>query len=300
MGSSILIFSFIVSLVQTQWSPYDPCTNECEEGNPTHWCGKHRLDSSGQAYKCVQATRYGDTCVSTCGTREENYFWCWTNAHNAPEEYWEYCGLEGYTTKGVPCVGECSQEGEKYWWCSTDKEDLSVWDYCSPPGQVQKIDYTRYGHGCLGACAQHGSDYWWCSKSIRWTAKTEVDSDDDWWEYCSPDKNHTRYNVPCLDECASRGYSYFWCYTTDGTWDYCSPQANTTNNDQICNGICDRMSESYTFCETKFKTGLTDSWWDYCQSPHQPSLASTLIVSKKSILHHVSLIIGILFYNYHK
>jgi len=256
----------------------DPCTNECQPGDPYSWCGERRYDPAGQVVRCVQGSRYGQECVDSCSAKNENYFWCWTNAHaNGQSDYWKKCGTskgdQSYTVKGVPCRNICEMKestlSNNYWWCRDDDQDPDSWDYCSPPGQVRPVEYTIYGHACLGLCAQQGENYWWCSKSPRWP-ETDSQSEDSWWDYCSPSKHKTRYNEACREPCASRGESYFWCYTAT-SWDYCSPepeivQETRTKDGYTCNGICDKMSSSYYFCEHKMATGMMRSWWDYCKN----------------------------------
>ena len=78
-------------------------------------------------------------------SQNENYFWCWTNAHaDGQSDYWEKCGTskgdQSYTVKGVPCQSICEMKesplSNNYWWCRDDDQDPDSWDYCSPPGQV--------------------------------------------------------------------------------------------------------------------------------------------------------------------
>jgi len=291
MITTVVVLILLVCTAQAQNNPGDECSNQCEEGNPYHWCGKMRQDSSGRVLRCAEGTKIGQACIDSCSSKDESYFWCWTNNHEVGtgSDWWNYCGVEGHTKKGVPCVGVCARQGENYWWCRTDKVDSGAWDYCSPPGQVTLVQYTRYGHSCLGGvgngiCGRHGTDYFWCAKSLRWVEDENNDysSDDDWWEYCSPDNLHTRYGETCRDECASRGYGYFWCYTgqSGSSWDYCSPQPYSaqeviTKGGSKCAGICDRMSSGYGFCEikeTRRNLIMTMvSWWDYCTSPYMPA-----------------------------
>ena len=35
----------------------DPCTNQCEEGNPTAWCGGRRTDARGRVMRCTEGTK---------------------------------------------------------------------------------------------------------------------------------------------------------------------------------------------------------------------------------------------------
>merc|ERR1712013_708474 len=113
----------------------DPCTNECQPGDPYSWCGERRYDSSGQVVRCVQGSRYGQECVDSCSAKKENYFWCWTNAHaNGQSDYWEKCGTskgdQSYTVKGVPCRSICEMKestlSNNYWWCRDDDQDPSL------------------------------------------------------------------------------------------------------------------------------------------------------------------------------
>jgi len=264
-----LLFFFLLGCSSAQNNIGDPCTNECEPGNPLAWCGERRFDPAGHVVRCVQGTKFGMECVDSCSAKNESYFWCWTNAQNDVSDYWEKCGTskgeQSYTVRGVPCQSICERKAEEYWWCRDNDQDPSSWDYCSPPGQVRPVQYTMHGHACLGLCDKHGENYWWCPKSRRW-AGTDSQAEDEWWDYCSPSKHRTRYNEPCREPCASQGESYFWCYTAS-SWDYCSPepdivQETRTKSGFLCNGICDKMSSSYFFCEMKMATGW--SWWDYC------------------------------------
>merc|ERR1712133_70015 len=220
MITVVVVLIFLVCTAHAQNNLGDECSNQCEEGNPYHWCGKMRQDSFGRVLRCAEGTKIGQACIDSCSSKDESYFWCWTNNHE---------------------VG-------------------------------------------TGICDRHGTDYFWCAKSLRWVEDENNDysSDDDWWEYCSPDNLHTRYGETCRDECASRGYGYFWCYTgqSGSSWDYCSPQPYSaeeviTKGGSKCAGICDRMSSGYGFCEikeTRRNLILTMvSWWDYCTSPYMPA-----------------------------
>merc|ERR1712013_655411 len=144
----------------------DPCTNECQPGDPYSWCGERRYDSSGQVVRCVQGSRYGQECVDSCSAKKENYFWCWTNAHaNGQSDYWEKCGTskgdQSYTVKGVPCRSICEMKestlSNNYWWCRDDDQDPDSWDYCSPSKHK-----TRYNEACREPCASRGESYFWC------------------------------------------------------------------------------------------------------------------------------------------
>merc|ERR1711971_986936 len=219
-----LVFFFFLGCSSAQNNLGDPCTNECQPGNPLAWCGKRRFDPAGRVVRCVQGTKYGLECVDSCTAKNESYFWCWTNAQNVVADYWEKCGTskgdQSYTVKGVPCQSGCEMKRksltEYYWWCSDNDQDPSSWDYCSPPGQVRPLQYTMHGHACLGLCDQHGENYWCCTASS--------------WDYCSPEPDIV--------------------------------QETRTKSGFLCNGICDKMSSSYFFCEMKMTTGW--SWWDYC------------------------------------
>merc|ERR1711962_931459 len=206
MITAVVILIPLVCTAQAQNNLGDECSNQCEEGNPYHWCGKMRQDSFGRVMRCAEGTKIGQPCIDSCSSNGQSYFWC--------------------------------------------------------------------------------------AKSLRWVEDDNNDysSDDDWWEYCSPDNTHTRYGEPCRDECASRGYSYFWCYTgqSGSSWDYCSPQPYSaeeviTKGGSKCAGICDRMSSGYGFCEikeTRKNLILTMvSWWDYCTSPYMPANGNGLKAS---------------------
>merc|ERR1711973_1853 len=95
----------------------DPCTNECQRGDPYSWCGERRYDPAGQVVRCVQGSRYGQECVDSCSAKNEHYFWCWTNAHaNGQSDYWEKCGTskgdQSYTVKGGSLSDHLRDEGE--------------------------------------------------------------------------------------------------------------------------------------------------------------------------------------------
>merc|ERR1711971_418016 len=92
-----LLFFFLLGCSSAQNNIGDPCTNECEPGNPLAWCGERRFDPAGHVVRCVQGTKFGMECVDSCSAKNESYFWCWTNAQNDVSDYWEKCG----TSKGV-------------------------------------------------------------------------------------------------------------------------------------------------------------------------------------------------------
>merc|ERR1719228_2912681 len=98
----------------------DTCTNECSETDSRYWCGGVKEDSTGRVMRCVQYTRYGQTCVAECGGKK-TYNWCLTNAYTLDdEEWWDYCSPTGLvkpvqlTVRGAPCISECRQEGQNY------------------------------------------------------------------------------------------------------------------------------------------------------------------------------------------
>merc|ERR1712126_473051 len=138
MLTRVVVLILLVCTAHAQNNLGDECSNQCEEGNPYHWCGKMRQDSFGRVLRCAEGTMIGQACIDSCSSKDESYFWCWTNNHEVGtgSDWWNYCGVEGHTKKGVPCVGVCARQGENYWWCRTDKVDSGAWDYCSPPGQV--------------------------------------------------------------------------------------------------------------------------------------------------------------------
>jgi len=243
------------------------CSNSCETGDASSWCGEDRRDANGTLLRCTERTRYGKPCADSCNMGEKDYYWCWTG--QALDQDWEYCTpRENVNRYGDPCLGECSQQGESYWWCRNDAEDEESWEYCSPPGQVRRVEYTTNGQGCVGECGQQGKDYWWCYKSPRFLTQTggkynNVAKDADW-DYCSP-PDQTRYGAACEDACTSRGESYFWC-TVGSSWDYCSPSTSSPavgKEGNPCFGLCDLYGETYTSCEVAGVQGTT-SWWDYC------------------------------------
>jgi len=281
----MILMSSMESGVEAQNSHGDPCTNQCQQGNPENWCGERRRGPDGRVMRCVEGSRTGQVCVDSCSAKDEDYFWCWTNAHKwgqpwskLGDHWWNKCGVTDHTVRGKPCVGPCGQQGERYWWCRDDAQSSSSWDYCSPTGEVRPVGYTVRGHACLGECAQHGENYWWCSKSTRWgKAKKNRKGEwvmksgtDYWWDYCSPSKTRTRYNIACTSDCVSDGEKYFWCYTGGSKWDYCSPEPSSTEEitskgGWTCNGVCSKMASSYDFCEIRGKASFFEkSWWDFC------------------------------------
>jgi len=288
------------------------CNNGC--GNDSkNWCNKKRRTGDGAEVRCVDKTRDGANCESSCKKGKEDYYWCWIGWHMS--EDWEYCAPEGQTRYGVRCVSECAKNGENYWWCNTEYDNNlspTKWEYCSPPSQVEtkKLTYTRHGQECLGDCDTHGENYWWCKKSRRWGGKHA----DTLWDYCSPKaiqssgsgstpfkgKARTRYNKPCKDGCAGRDEQYFWCNTLDGSWDYCSPEVAATepviaHGGRPCAGICDYMGESYTWCSVISVTdssikGSSSTWWDYCG----PNTSTLNAISSAPLLASAALIITFL------
>jgi len=285
----------------------DTCTNDCEPGNPSAWCGMRRLDPAGHVVHCVQYTTYGASCFGRCSEKTNGYFTCLQSAHS--RDYWEKCGTQkgkqSYTERGVPCQSACEKKGEAYYWCRDNDQAPSSWDYCSPPGQVQSVQYTIHGHACRGWCSQShgdGTNYWWCAKSQRWDIPPTPTCDDDGcpppdpedenWDYCSPSKHTTRYNETCQEPCASRGKDYFWCHTAS-SWDYCSPEPEKveekTCNGFTCNGFCAKMDKNFLFCETKIANRITDGdWWDYCWKDKNQCKASR-DADRHSV--HVSLVV---------
>ena len=79
-------------------------------------------------------------CVTSCEHTGEEYTWCKTGVS------WDYCGLEGVTTRGEDCIEECSKGGKDYWWCRTDAKDDTKWDYCSPPKKVNNVSWLQFFH----------------------------------------------------------------------------------------------------------------------------------------------------------
>ena len=149
--------------------PGDLCTNECSESDARYWCGAARYDATGNLMRCVQYTRHGKPCVDQCGSHShplglwgygQKYTWCYTNAYRTNtangwwgyQGWWGYCSLVGYTINKKPCTDECSRKGTSYWWCHTGKKESSSWDYCSPPGLVQPVQFTVHGRPCITEC----------------------------------------------------------------------------------------------------------------------------------------------------
>lgn len=253
----------------------DFCTNECDETNPSYWCGQYKTDEAGKVMKCTEFTVNDWTCVSECVKRDDGYHVCQTNINRlAKGTWWDYCSLWGNTTKGAHCVDTCSQHGEDYFWCHTDKSDESAWDYCSPQPRVRPLQYTYRGGRCIGECKQWEEDYYWCKKNLHHCSGGRGGTCDAWWDYCSPDPWHTRYNKKCKEECSWSEEGYHWCYEEDGGWDYCSPapEMGVDVKDHMevsiygvrCSSICSDWGESYNWC--RLYGGKDGSAWDYCST----------------------------------
>merc|ERR1711892_221066 len=250
------------------------CSNGCGGSDPSYWCGTNKKDSSGKVVRCVELTVNGEYCVGSCEKKGKTYYWCLTNAiqlqGKGSDEWWDYCSVEGYTTKHERCTDRCGKNGEKYYWCQTDKEDTSKGDYCSPRGRDRPIQYTVKGSLCTSECGKKGEKYYWCYKSKSYCSSRNCD---DSWDYCSTSEYKTRYGTKCLDRCGRKGKDYNWCKIADGSWEYCSasPRMGVDVSDHIeltihgvkCLGKCNRQGARYYWCNHLGGEQGNDKW-DYC------------------------------------
>jgi YHS domain-containing protein len=246
----------------------DICTNECDDNNSTYWCGQRRMDGEGKMSRCVQYTRDGDPCVTSCqDEKDETYKWCRTNAVEAGE-WWQTCSLEGFTINKEKCLDDCAMREHDYYWCHTNKDDK--WDYCSPSSKVKPVQITTKGGQCKTQCEHHGEDYFWCTRNIDFCTGRTCD---EYWAYCSLDDMHTTKGKECKEKCSKAGQDYYWCNTMDESdegWDYCSPIAKAGVHLSLeieldvygkeCRNLCSMQGEEYFWC--KHIGG--GEWWDYC------------------------------------
>jgi len=247
----------------------DICSNECDDNDSSYWCGQSRMDGEGKMSRCVQYTRHGDPCVTSCqDEKDETYKWCRTNAVEILSgKWWEYCSLEGFTINKEKCLDDCTMRDQDYYWCHTNKE--KKWDYCSPSSKVKPVQLTTKGGQCKTQCGHHDEDYFWCTRNIDFCQNKNCDEK---WAYCSLDDMHTRKGKECKEKCSMEGEDYYWCNTLDGGWDYCSPIAKAGVHLSLeieldvygneCRNLCSMQGEDYFWC--KQIGGRGSSWWDYC------------------------------------
>lgn len=256
----------------------DICTNECNHTDSSYWCAKRRMDPQGLMSRCVQYTRDGDPCMSSCqDEKDKTYKWCRTNAVETSDKWWGYCSLEGFTINKEKCLDDCAKRDEDYYWCHTKKnKDNKKWDYCSPSAKVKPVQLTTKGGQCKTECLHHNEDYYWCTRNVEsCSAASDGGSCDEYWAYCSLDDMHTRKGKQCKKPCSMAGEEYYWCHTLDGSnggWDYCSPTAKDGVHLSLeieldvygkeCRNLCSMKGEKYFWC--KQIGGRGDSWWDYC------------------------------------
>jgi hypothetical protein len=95
------------------------------------------------------AKTYKQFCIDECGTRGEQYEWCYTH------KGWDYCSFnDNYFDKKVIvsseykalCLNPCETRGYSYYWCET----FRGWDYCSKDN-----DFMIIGNKAFRNSANH-------------------------------------------------------------------------------------------------------------------------------------------------
>jgi len=217
-----------------------------------------------------------EPCMNDCGGNDD-YSYCLVNAHwGKGIKLWDYCSQPGTTLNKTECRDECDRRGKEYFWCHTEGDD---WDYCSPAGKVQLVEYSSKGpqFPCSSPCEKKEESYATCTISIggstSWVVFTDDDPDLD---YCSEEGRKSSEGKHCIDECEKRDEDYFWCHTADGSWDYCSvtPSLKTepyntnvtlSSTGLLCKDTCGLKGESYFWCYE------WNGEWTYCSPDPQTS-----------------------------